>query len=177
MTTRTLVATAGILGSMAAAATAQQTATYSFVFTSPTAVAGNGTNNIAVGGNAIVTAQVFVSFSPGIGSTASGPGTLTGTVLGLSGGGFSITGAGAPGGTGWTPALPPAPGNLLVAPYNFPFGCTSGTAAGQSHNGVLWGLGFLLSSVHPSPENPELIWQNTFSTGAAVGLINFSFTR
>jgi hypothetical protein len=165
MTWRSLAAVVAVCGAAATAAAQTQTATYSFVFTSPGAV-GSGTNNIVPLPGSVVNVAVHVSFNPGIGSTASGPGTLTGTVLGLSAGSFSITGN--PPGTGFA-------GGTLAAPYNF-IGTNPGTSAGTSHNGVIWGMGFLLGSVHPSPENPDVVWNGTFSFSGVPALVNLSFT-
>jgi hypothetical protein len=167
MTSHSLAAVVAACGVTPAVSAQVQTATYSLVFTSPTASSGNGTANIVVGGHAEITAHVLVSLNPGIGGTATGPGTLSGTILGLSSGSFSITGGGVNVGSWSAPAL--------VSPYNFALGNSAGAVAGQSVNGAIWGLG-LVQPPHPSPQSPDEVWTGTFTTGSAIGVATFTFT-
>jgi MYXO-CTERM domain-containing protein len=170
MRVRTIMAVSATAGA-AAAASAQPPgiATYSLQF-------GNGENTIVLGPGQSTTVTVFVSFEPGIGAQVGSALPLQGEVLGLNNGGFSITGT--PRGGNATGNFSLLPGMLsLIPPYNFPKP-SLGTSAGNSHNGVLWGHGFIFTPVHPLPENPGKIWTGLFTMGAwaTSGQINFAFT-
>lgn len=149
-----LVASAGL----AANASAQPigTATYSIAFGSPT-----GPSVIGLNPGQTIAVFVNVSINPGIGATIGAP---PGSVLGLSDGGFNLSVAG----TGSFSNL------ALDPPYNFPLGTSVGTPSGPNVNGVLWGVGFLLSPVHPSPNNPDTVWSGTYTAGASNSTLSFS---
>ncbi len=181
MKTRSMAALAVVFGAAAPAAAQATfgTATYSLQF-------GNGLNAIALAPGQSTTVTVYVAFSPGIGAQVGSAPPLQGLVLGLNYGGFSITGTPSGGnaaGNFSVPAVipgPPVQHPALQFPYNFlpGVGTNQGTSAGNSHNGVIWGHGFLLTPVHPLPENPGRVWMGAFTmdAGSTSGQINLAFT-
>ncbi len=148
------------LAGAAAAASAQTagTATYTIHFGSP-----SGPNAISLPLGASISVFVNVGFLPGPGQNVTfGP--VSGPVLGLSGGGFSITGAGFCG--AWS-------NNTLVPPYDYPSGTSAGTNAGLSVSGVIWDYG-PLTPPHISAKDPDTVWSGTFT--ALGGPVNLSTT-
>ncbi len=160
----------------ASAADAQTlgTATYHIEF-------GNGSNQVFLAPGESTTVTVLVSFSPGIGVVIGSAPPLQGPVLGLNDGSFSITGTPSGGGATGNFGLLPGPNHpSLVAPYNWLPGIATqpGTPAGNSVNGVVWGLGFLFQPLHPLPANPGVVWTGTFTVAPASGggTIDLAFT-
>jgi MYXO-CTERM domain-containing protein len=167
---RALIAVAGA----ATAANAQPlgTATYFLKFS-------NGSNIIALGPGQSTTVSVYVSFEPGIGATIGSAPPLQGPVLGLHNGSFSISGFASGGFFGVFSV--PAPGTThpaLIAPYNFLPGVLThqGTSVGMSHNGVIWGMGFQFTPVHPLPANPAKVWEGVFTSITGGHPMIFSIT-
>ncbi len=160
---------------LATAAEAQTlgTATYHIRF-------GNGSNQVFLAPGESTTVTVLVSFNPGIGAIIGSAPPLQGPVLGLNDGAFSITGAPSGGATGNFAVLPGANHPSLVAPYNYlpGVGAMPGTPAGNSLNGVIWGMGFVVWPPHPLPANPGTVWKGTFTVSAASGpgQIDLAFT-
>lgn len=118
----------------------------------------------------------YVTLSPGQSTMVYvnvwwGPGPSPGGPLGLSDGGFSLSGSGSGTGT-WS--------NLTIPdPWAWQGGCVGwvggGTASGASVNGVGWGFGFLFTNQHPAPQDPANIWHAKFTAGGP-GEINLLFT-
>ncbi len=165
------------LAAFASVADAQTlgTATYHMQF-------GNGTNQIVLGPGESTTVTVLVSFNPGIGVVIGSAPPLQGPVLGLNDGAFSITGTPSGGATGNFGLLPGPNHPSLVWPFNFLAGLATlpGTPAGNSLNGVVWGMSlwWVPPGGHPAPWNPAAVWTGTFTVAPAsgAGLINLAFT-
>ncbi len=154
----------GVIGALAALAgtsapvIGRQSATYSIAFGSPI-----GPNTVALSPGQSVSVYVNVAFSPPVGALATTPAGVTGTVLGLAGGGFSIELTGAN-----FPIIWSAP--ALVFPYNTPPGSTG--AGCYNLEGVLWDTGPLAAPPHPLPHNPGTVWTGNWTTGSS-GFTNF----
>ncbi len=148
-----LVAAAGLTP----VAAAQHVATYQVRF-------GNNASVITLAPGQSTTVTVRVSIDPGIGAPVT-TGPLTGTVLGINDGAFTLSADAPPGVAGaWS-------NRVLQAPYNVlsPFITTPGTVVGLSVNGVYWGMGFLFSPSHPMPANTVTVWTGTFTASASSG--------
>ncbi len=164
MKTRHLIAVLAVAGTTTAAG-AQFGATYSIAFGAP-----NGPNTIVLGLGQSTSVFVNITHS---GSVPANP------ILGFANGGFSITGVSignGPAGTWSVDSNTASPTYSLPDPWGAQtvsgLGVSVGTPNGMNVDGVLWGYGFLLSTAHPSPQNPATVWQGTFTvtSGPSISL-------
>lgn len=172
MKTRAISALAAIAGAAAAHAQTQGVATYHFVFNSPAALGGNGTNQITVGPGAVVNTTVLVELSPGLGQPLP---PHPGVIWGIADGGMTLSGTGPTGLGSW--------GNLTVPiPYNFLYGLatTSGTIAGYNVTGAIWGTGapwIVPIGLPGAITNPDNVWGGQFTASLTnAGTVSFTFT-
>ncbi len=165
MKARHVIAVLTVAGATAEAG-AQVSAIYSIAFGSPN---GPNTTTLAVGETVHVFAKITHS------SAAPNP------IMGFADAEFSITGTSVAGGAGtWGVNTNTAsPNYSLPHPwggqvFGMP-GVSVGIPSGNRLNDVIWAYGFLLTTVHPFPQNPANVWRGTF-TASVEGGVSVAFT-
>ncbi len=169
MQARRFATALSLFGAAVAQAQTGGTATYSIAFGSP-----GGPNSIGPLPPGTVI-DVFVNVAWTTGGTPP--------PIGLADGAFSITGNGG----GATPGTWGVNTNSGSPTYSLPnpwggqniggLGVSVGTPSGTSINGVIWGMGFLLTQPHPFPQNPANVWRGTFTMGTPTSSIVLNITQ